>query len=65
MRYIIEKGDVFKCIKTYRMESEEKAYTKGKQYFSEVGGCITDNEPDVNHSMQSEERLFEYFKLVL
>jgi hypothetical protein len=64
MRHTIEKGDVFKCIKTYRMESGEKAYTRGKEYFSEVDGCITDNETDVYHSMQYEEELFEYFKLI-
>lgn len=66
MRYKIEKGDCFKCIKTFRMESGEKAYTKGKDYCSEVSHCITDNEVDLYHNMEFEsiEDFFEYFKLI-
>jgi len=64
MRYTIEKGDSFKCIKTFKMESGEKAYTRGREYFSEVNGCITDNEPDVYHNMNGVEDFFKYFKLL-
>lgn len=64
MRYKIEKGDSFKCIKTFKMEDGETSYTKSKEYFSEVSNCITDNETDVHHNMESIEDFFEYFKLI-
>jgi hypothetical protein len=62
--YIIKKGDVFECLKDYVMDSEEVAYTKGKEYTSHKNGCITDNETDFNHDMQGLEDFFEHFKLV-
>ena len=66
MTYRIDKGDVFKCIKTFKMETGEKAYIKGKNYFSDVNGCITDDyENDVTHIMEGVEDFFEYFKLIV
>lgn len=65
MRYQIEKRDCFKCIKTFIMESGEKAYTKGKEYYSEVDKCITDNQIDLYHNMEfSPVDFFEHFKLI-
>ena len=62
MKYKIEKGDTYECIKTFIMEDGEKAYTKGREYFSEVASCITDNSVDVNHQMSDFDEFFEYFK---
>ena len=65
MTYKIERGDVFQCIKTFRMESGEKSYTKGKQYYCEIDGNITDNDADAHHGMEFEAvEFFEYFKLI-
>lgn len=65
MIYKIEKGDVFKCIKTFKMETGEKAYIKGKTYLSEKDDCITDDyENDINHYMNNDDDFFEHFKLV-
>lgn len=65
MKFKIEKGDRFKCIKDFVMESDEVSYTKGKEYISEVDKCISDNEGDVNHQMGSYvDNFFEYFKLI-
>jgi len=64
MRYTIQKGDKFKCIKTFIMDDGEKAYTKGKDYFSEVKSCITDNALCVYHNMDNVKGFFNYFKLV-
>jgi hypothetical protein len=64
MKYIIEKGDVFECLKDYVMHDEEIAYTKGEQYTSHKNCCITDNELDFDHDMHGQYDFFEYFKLV-
>ena len=63
MRYYIEKGDKFKCIKTYKMEDGEVAYIKGKIYLSELKDCITDEQLDVNHYMDNLVEFFEHLKL--
>lgn len=64
MKYKIEKGDKFKCVKTFKMEGGEKAYVKGNIYISEKKNCITDELMDTNHNMQDLEDFFEHFKLV-
>ena len=65
MIYKIEKGDKFKCIKTFRMETGEKEYINNKTYLSERKGCITDEGLDVNHNMKDIEDFFEHFKLIV
>lgn len=65
MKYKIEKGDTFKCLKTFKMETGEKAYIRSKEYLSERDNCITDDyEIDVNHDMANLDDFFEYFKLL-
>jgi hypothetical protein len=64
MEYKIERGDTYKCIKTFKMETGEKAYIKGKEYFSEVDRCITDEETDCYHNMEDIEDFFDYFKFL-
>lgn len=64
MRYQIQKGDKFKCIKTFIMDVGEKAYNRGKEYLSEVKGCITDNQLEVYHYMDNVEGFFNHFKLI-
>ena len=62
MKYEIEKGDRFKCIKDYIMDSGEIAYIEGKEYISELNGCLTDNGLDYRHKIvEEEEDFFEYF----
>ncbi len=65
MRYTIKKGDRFKCIKTFKMEDGEKSYVRGKEYLSELGNCITDDQHDVYHNMAEIKEFFEYFKLLV
>jgi len=62
MKYKIEKGDRFKCLKTFKMEDGEVAYSRGQVYISEEDGCITDNEPYTTHDMSDYDEFFEYFK---
>jgi hypothetical protein len=56
-------GSVFLCIKDVVMQSSgEIAYTKGKVYYSEKKGCITDNKGSINHGAPNDF-LREYFKV--
>ena len=64
MEYKIKKGDRFLCLENYIMDDDRIAYTKGKTYFSELDGKITDNEFEVWHEMGGQIDFFEYFKLV-
>ena len=64
MEYNIKKGDRFICLEDYIMDDDRIAYTKGKTYFSELDGKITDNEFDVMHEMGGQIDFFEYFKLL-
>jgi len=64
MNYKIQKGDKFKCIKTFKMECGEVAYTKGKEYISEVKGSIKDNQNFIRHEMNDVDNFFEHFKLI-
>ena len=60
----IRKGDKFLCLANYEMDIGDIAYTSGKVYISDLDGCITDNELDINHEMDVELNFFEYFKRV-
>ena len=65
MEYKIKKGDKFLCLEDYEMYDDESlAYTKGETYLSEVDGCITDNELDVNHKMNNQYDFFKYFQVI-
>lgn len=66
MRYTIEKGDEFLCVKTFKMDTGEIAYKKGEVYISNEKGCLTDIQLYVHHIMQIQPKeFFKYFKLNL
>ena len=46
---MIKKGDKFRCIKTLRVAYSYLWYQKGNIYISEMDGCITDEEGDIDH----------------
>lgn len=52
MKEQIKKGDWFKCVADFIMNSGEIAYTKGRYYKSEVAGCITDDQGCSGHVMR-------------
>lgn len=60
----IKKGQCFLCVKDYVMEVGWVAYTAGNEYYSEINGCITDNEDDVEHRMNDMIDFNEYFELI-
>ena len=62
MKYKIEKGDRFLCIKDYIMDDDSIAYTKGKTYLSNMDNYIIDNEKITPHKMSDEADFFEHFK---
>ena len=64
MDYKIINGDRFLCLESYLMDDEIIAYTKGKMYFSESDGTITDDSLNATHKMNNQIDFFEYFKLV-
>ena len=65
MTYKIKEYDKFLCIQDYVMyDTEEAAYTEGKEYLSEAEDCITDNETDVYHQMDGQDDFFEHFKFI-
>jgi hypothetical protein len=56
-------GKKFLCIKNVIMNgTKEIAYTKGKVYYSEMKGNLTDNSGSVDHGTPNEF-LLEYFKI--
>jgi hypothetical protein len=57
----IKQGDSFLCIKDFVMNEGNIAYTKGKEYKSQLSMCITDNGHDPYHKMESVEDFNEYF----
>jgi hypothetical protein len=65
MIYKIIKGDRFLCLENYIMDDEKVAFKKGNIYLSELNGCITDDEFDINHGMEGEYDFFEFFKLII
>lgn len=64
MRYKIEKGDRFLCIKDYIMDDGRIAYYEGNIYYSELKNCITDNQKDVEHRMYDQDDFFDHFKFL-
>lgn len=48
---MIKKGEAFVCINTVIMDknTNDIAYDKGRIYYSEEDGCITDNQKFVRH----------------
>ena len=61
---MIKKGDKFRCIKTLIFASSNLWYQKGKIYTSEMDGCITDEEGDIDHGWtgrRAEVEIKEYF----
>lgn len=58
----IENGDRFLCIDTVVMNyTDEIAYIKGKEYVSELGGCITDEQGTETHYWSEKEGVWNYF----
>ena len=64
MNYKIKKGDKFLCLEDYLMDSGRVAYSKGKEYLSELDGRITDNENDTGHKMTVQDDFFDYFRVL-
>lgn len=58
---MIKKGDAFVCINTAIMDENpyDIAYDKGRIYYSEEDGCITDNQNFVRHKWSDSFR--DYF----
>lgn len=52
--YPIMSGDRFLCTKDYIMDDGDKAYTEGKEYISYYNNCITDDQLDAAHRMDTE-----------
>lgn len=52
----IKKGDAFVCINTVIMDENPNdiAYDKGRIYYSEEDGCITDNNHIVKHEWDDD-----------
>ena len=63
----ISVGDKFLCTKTVIMDlSEEVAYKKGKIYYSDYDGCITDEQSDMHHHWYIlSDEFDEYFEKVI
>ena len=60
---MIKKGDKFRCIKTL-IYANSVWYQKGRVYQSDMDGCITDEDGDIDHEWTgrgSEEKIKEYF----
>ena len=45
---MIKKGDKFRCIKTLMYANSDLWYQKGKIYTSDMDGCITDEDGDID-----------------
>ena len=61
---MIKKGDKFRCIKTLIYDNSDLWYQKGKIYTSEMDGCITDEDGDIDHEWtgrRAEDEIEEYF----
>ena len=61
---MIKKGDKFRCIKTLIYAHSDLWYQKGKIYTSDMDGCITDEDGDIDHEWtgrNAEEEIEEYF----
>ena len=61
---MIKKGDKFRCIKTLIYANSDLWYQKGKIYTSDMDGCITDEDGDIDHEWtgrRAEDEIEEYF----
>lgn len=61
---MIKKGDKFRCIKTLIYANSDFWYQKGKIYTSDMDGCITDEDGDIDHEWdgrRAEEEIEKYF----
>jgi hypothetical protein len=61
---MIKKGDKFRCIKTLIYSNSDLWYQKGKIYTSDMDGCITDEDGDIDHGWtgrRAEDEIEEYF----
>ena len=61
---MIKKGDKFRCIKTLIYANSDLWYQKGKIYQSDMDGCITDEDGDIDHEWtgrRAEDEIEEYF----
>lgn len=71
MKFEIEKGDRFKCIRTIELTDELGAYTgkicyrQGRTYKAERDGAITDDLGDKNHQWDEYNELRLFFILIL
>ena len=52
---MIKKGDKFRCIKTMQIGNFDPWYLQGKIYTSELDGCITDEEGDIDNEIGRED----------
>lgn len=51
----IEAGNYYFCFKTVRMNGHgREAYTKGKVYYSERNGNLTDNDGNDDHGITED-----------
>ncbi len=60
-KFKVVKGTCYKCIKDVIMSDGTVAYVKGSIYFSDVDGCITDEDGDTEHYWTSASDLFDFF----
>lgn len=60
---MIKKGDKFRCIKTLIYAGSDLWYQKGRIYQSDIDGCITDEDGDIDHEWtgRAEKEIEEYF----
>jgi hypothetical protein len=59
----IKKGQKFKCVKDYVMNSGQIAYKAGKNYKSDFAGCLTDDQSK-KHGMSLSTDFYEHFELI-
>ena len=57
----IEKGSKWLCIKDVVMDYGSTEYKKGKVYYSEQSGCITDEVNNTAHNWGDVDYFDEYF----
>lgn len=61
---MIKKGDKFRCIKTLIYANSDLWYLKGRIYQSDMDGCITDEDGDMDHEWtgkKAEKEIEKYF----
>lgn len=61
----IEKGKRYLCTKTVVMDDDEVDYIKGRVYWSEMEGCITDEQGFKMHQWTEGTSPEEYFELFM